>query len=211
MVTDVGRLGTGHQYSLTYDNSTFTTHHRNLALSYVTSADLTVQTFDASAWGVVNAIQFGGLAFIDFPFRTLTQTLAASGEWAVDDYTPGIDLSTKSDGIRLGRHVITVQHRVRTYGIAAESITPGDPIMMSDVEDHITGDNLAHDGMLSPASTGIANEMYVCIGIAETATAVDGTFANHDKHVWNHQEGQFYNTSAFTTLDHGYFFIELWR
>lgn len=209
MTADAGRLGPGWQYPLTYDNTTFATHRRNLALTY-TGTDLTVQTFDADTWAVATAVIFGGLAYIDFPFQTMTQTLAATSEWSATDYSPGIDLSA-TEGINLGKHVITTQHRVRTHGIAAESLSAGDLVMMTNIVVHVTGDLLTHDGMLSPAVSSSADEMYSAIGICEKGTTVDGTAANHDKHVWNHPLGEFYNTSAWALLDHGIAWIELWR
>ena len=198
-MTDAGRHGLGHSYQLTFDHTTFTTHHRNLALGYVTSADQTCATFDASAWGVANAIQFAGIALIDMPHVNIADVLTSS--WASTDYS-------SQYGEQPGPHKweVTTLHRCRTDAIADETISPGDPVMMGDVADHVTTLLEEHNGMLGVADTGTANEMYVCIGIAETGATVEAVAANHDVHeaVWDADLGEFTDT-------HPLFWVQLWK
>lgn len=198
-MTDAGRHGLGVSYPLTFDHTTFTTHHRNLALGYVTSADQTCTTFDASAWAVANSIQFAGIALIDIPYVSIADVQTSS--WASTDYS-------SQYATQPGPHKweVTVLHRVRTDAIADETISPGDPVMMSDVADHVTTLLEEHNGMLGVANTATADEMYSCIGIAETGATVDVTAANHDVHeaVWDADLGEF-------TAIHPLFWVQLWR
>lgn len=192
-MTDAGRHGLGHSYQLTFDNTTFTSHRRNHGLGYVTTADRTCTTFDASAWAVANAVQFAGIALLDLPHTYITDAL--SGPWESERYTPSYDAQPAAH-----RWEMTVLHRCRTDAIAAEDITAGDLIMMTDEGD---GTTYTHDGMFSPAVTTQANEMYSAIGIAETAADVAASHDTHDD-TWNQNTGEY-------TAEHPLFWINLWK
>lgn len=191
-MTDAGRHGLGHSYQLTFDHTTFLTHRRNHALGYVTSADQTCTTFDASAWAIANAIQFAGIALIDMPHVNIADVLTSS--WASTDYSSQYDALPAPH-----KWEVTVLHRVRTDAIAGITVTAGDPVMMSDEAD---GTDYEHDGMLDPAATATADQMYACIGIAETtATVVD--LDTHDT-TWDPDLGTY-------TAEHPSFWVQLWR
>ena len=191
-MTDAGRHGLGVSYPLTFDPTNFPTHRRNHALEYILTADRTCQTFDASAWGVATAILFAGIALIDIPHVNVADVQTSS--WASTDYSSQYDAQP-------GPHKweVTVLHRVRTDAIASETISAGDPLMMTDTAD---GTDFEHDGMLKVANTATANEMYVCIGIAESAaTVVD--LDTHDD-TWDADLGTY-------TGEHPSFWVQLWR
>lgn len=192
-MTDAGRHGLGHSYQLTFVHTTFLTHRRNHAMGYVVTADQSCTTFDASAWAVANSIQFAGIALIDMPHVNIADVLTSS--WASTDYSSQYDALPAPH-----KWEVTTLHRVRTDAIAAETITAGDPVMMTDEGD---GSTYTHDGMLSPADTGVADEMYSCIGIAETAAT---RAASHDTHdtTWDADLGTY-------TAEHPLFWVQLWR
>ena len=191
-MTDAGRHGLGVSYPLTFDTTTFSTHRRNHALEYLTTADRTVQTFDASAWAVGTAIMFAGIALIDIPHVNVADVQTSS--WASEDYSSQYD-----DAPGPHKYEVTVLHRCRTDAIASETISPGDPLMMTDTAD---GTLYEHDGMLKIAAVATANEMYACMGMAESgATVVD--LDTHDD-TWDADLGTY-------TGEHPSFWVQLWR
>lgn len=196
-----GRVTEGRQFRAIYDDSTFSTHHRNVGLHWTASE--TVETGpDASAlndsFDLVKSLNFAGIAFTDFPYESVADVLTSS--WESTDYSTIRDADPAAD-------LITVQSQCMCWAIPAEDISVGEPIMPTDVDDDADGS--LHDGFVSPVdySSPTQAELDSMIGIAMMATSdVDSVATTHDSHddKWDHDAGDFSD-------HHPKIMVQLWR
>lgn len=180
------QLGNGISYGLEYVDATYPTHRRNLAVEYLTTQGKTCFTPVASTWAIDNALAFAGIASIDYPWASPPQDL--DHPYGATTLSAGYPTFSATD-MELTPSQVAVIHKARTFAIPAETITPGQFIMLTNIADH-TATTDTHNGMISPADSGTANEMYASVGICETPITIPATHALHDDY-WDQNLGEF--------------------
>jgi hypothetical protein len=123
-----------------------------------------------------DSLYFAGVSFTRWPYLAYAELL--SSPYTAEDWTIEYDAQE-------GEKNITVLNLCVCLGLAAQSITSGQGVMLSDVDetDHTT---TTHDGMFSVNDDGTTPaESYATVGIARTNATVDGTAANHASHVYD--------------------------
>jgi len=167
-----GTYGEGRQYRLKVCSSpTADVIHRHHGVVYTGSADEEIDIHNADG-GL--SFLFAGVVYDGWPYTERVGLVAST------DPHRGTNVS-----VRPSEEWLTVARGNRNHCVAAEDISAGNLIMLTDEGD---GATQVHDGMFSPVTTGTQGELDVMLGVAEWAADVA---VSHDTHPWDWNAGDY--------------------